>query len=431
MARHPDWFDRLDGITETIRRSPSLDWLGRSEIHAVFGCSQRDSIRLLHKFGAEVQANALTLARPALLAQLEAIRAGSTYAAFLRRRRDVAKYLTAARAETVTRQFLVTPPAAGVPRPRLEALPGTITWRRPAGNRPGRFEVLYQDGADLMRQLALFLSAAGAQRDEFFAATEPPESKPPALPPPPLEEFAGPLDLLLEEVRRQNVAIENIALAPLVARYLDYVRTAALRHVNLDFAWLEMAATLIHWKSRALLPRDPDRPPPNDPLRDDLVRQLLAHRRDAAAELARRRAIEETRFSRAAPAESTAFAPSAAEPEPPAAVSLWDLIGQARELAGWVDQRRQDRHLSRELFDLEPDDVTVAEMAESLRTRLAGESGDVDGLSLLRRQPSASRRCCLFLAILDLACARQLEILQYDPFGAIQLRRVPLSQPVK
>src|SRR6185369_429209 len=95
MARHPEWFERIDAIIEVVRDS-HLGWLGRNEMKAIFGCSERDSIRLLHKFGAEERGNALTLARPALVVQLEAIRAGSTYAAFERQRRQVAKQLTVA-----------------------------------------------------------------------------------------------------------------------------------------------------------------------------------------------------------------------------------------------------------------------------------------------------------------------------------------------
>src|SRR3954447_26875726 len=113
-----------------------------------------------------------------------------------------------------------------------------------------------------------------------------------------LPEFEGPLDLLLDEVRRQNVAIENIAMAPIVARFLEYVATEAERNLNLDIECLYMAATLIHWKSRSLLPRDVEGDPQKDLIRDDLVQQLLAHRKEAADELARRRAVEDTRFSR-------------------------------------------------------------------------------------------------------------------------------------
>jgi len=173
MARHPDWFERLDTILEVVRQSGGLEWIGRKELKAVFCCSERDSIRLLHKFGAEERDNALSLPRSTLLAQLEAIRSGSTYAAFLRQHHDVVKKLTAARAEAAARQFRATSRAAEDRRARLQDLPKTITWRRSESGGAGRFEVLYDDGADLMWQLAEFLSAAGIHREEFFAGTEP------------------------------------------------------------------------------------------------------------------------------------------------------------------------------------------------------------------------------------------------------------------
>jgi hypothetical protein len=165
MARQPEWFERLDTITEVVWQAEQLEWLGRNEIKAVFRCSERDSIRLLHKFGAEEKDNVLSLSRASLLAQLEAIRAGSTYAAYLRQRHGVAQQLSVARAQAASRELRVKFPEERLPR--LEDLPPTIRWRR------GRFEVLYQDGADLMRQLAEFLSAASAQREEFFSGTEP------------------------------------------------------------------------------------------------------------------------------------------------------------------------------------------------------------------------------------------------------------------
>jgi hypothetical protein len=173
MARHPEWFERLDAITEVVRQSETLPWLGRHDIKFIFSCSERDSIRILHKFGADLRGNVLSLPRLALLAQLEAISSGSTYAAFLRQRYEVAKHLSTARAEADARRFRVRPAAPEVPRPKLQDLPKTITWRRPAPAGLGRLEILYEDGADLMRQIAEFLSTAGVNREEFFAATEP------------------------------------------------------------------------------------------------------------------------------------------------------------------------------------------------------------------------------------------------------------------
>ncbi len=173
MARHPEWFERLDSIEETVRQSETVEWLGRQEIAAVFGVSDRDSIRLLHKFGGERRADALAVSRSALSAQLEAVRRGSAYLAFAQQRQQVAKHLQAARAESAARKFRVGPAIPDSGRVRLEDLPSTLTWKRASSDAPGRFEILYDDGADLMWQLSEFLAAAGVNREEFFRATEP------------------------------------------------------------------------------------------------------------------------------------------------------------------------------------------------------------------------------------------------------------------
>jgi hypothetical protein len=173
MARHPEWFERLDAILDTLRQAETVEWLGRSEVKSIFAASERDSIRLLHRFGAEARDNALSLSRSTLLIQLEAIRAGTTYAAFARQRQGVAQQLAQARAESAARQFRVRAAAPEELRARLEDLPSTIAWRRAHPTGPARFEIQYDDGADLMWQLAEFLNAAGVNRSEFLKGTEP------------------------------------------------------------------------------------------------------------------------------------------------------------------------------------------------------------------------------------------------------------------
>ena len=230
------------------------------------------------------------------------------------------------------------------------------------------------------------------------------------------DEFAGPLDLLLDEVRRQHVAIERIAMAPVVARFLDYMRTAAARNLNLHIDWLHMAATLIQWKSRSLLPHEAHSQVGVDPIRDDLVRQLLAHRRRAAGELERRQTLENNQFSR--------FSGDRL-PEPAAAafVSVWDLIQQAREMALWAEAQRQRPGSLREALEIEPDDVSIAEMVEYLRRSLAGGCVPFDGLAFFENEPSPSRRSCLFLAMLEMARDQELTIEQNESFGAIWLKQ--------
>lgn len=173
MARSPDWYPRLDAILATLGAATNLEWLGRPEIGALFGCGERDSIRLLHKFGAVERGNALTLDRACLLRQVEAIAAGSSYAAFRRQREGVAQHLAQARTETAARQFRARKTVPESQPPRLDRLPTTICWRRGPPSGPARFQILYEDGADLMTQLAQFLYAAGAHREEFFEGTEP------------------------------------------------------------------------------------------------------------------------------------------------------------------------------------------------------------------------------------------------------------------
>ena len=173
MARAPDWFSRLSVILATLGAGEEVTELRRAEIGALFGCGERDSIRLLHKFGAVVRDDALSLSRASLLPQLEAIATSSAYSAFCRQREGVAQHLAQARTETAARQFRARAAFPDWPRPRFEALPPTLTWRRSAPPGVARFEILYEDGADLLAQLAEFLHAAGAHREEFFEGTEP------------------------------------------------------------------------------------------------------------------------------------------------------------------------------------------------------------------------------------------------------------------
>jgi hypothetical protein len=171
MARHPEWFERLDSILDEVRESP-LEYFSKPEITALFGFrNDRDGFRLLRKFGADMVDDRLSLARSTLLAQIEAVRSGAAYAAFLNTRAEVARQLRASGLERAKRQFRV--PASAPPRPQLKDLPTTIRWRRADPALPGRFEVVYDDGADLLWQIAQFLHVVGLNRAEYTEATEP------------------------------------------------------------------------------------------------------------------------------------------------------------------------------------------------------------------------------------------------------------------
>ena len=232
--------------------------------------------------------------------------------------------------------------------------------------------------------------------------------------------FEGPLDLLLDEVRRQNVDIERLAMAPIVSRFLDYLATASTRNLNLDIDWLHMAAVLIHWKSLSLLPQSPGAISEPDRIRETLVQQLVAHRRQAAEALDRQKAVEALRFSRA---ETGAPEEELSQAGEPALVSVWDLVQQARGLAGWVIKHREERR-TRQEFRVELDDVTLSEMSDYLRSQIPlWHDGGIEGTTLLSDQHSPSRRACLFLGMLDLAQQQVIEVQQDESFGEFWLRR--------
>src|SRR5688500_12570275 len=95
-----------------------------------------------------------------------------------------------------------------------------------------------------------------------------------------LDNFDGPLDLLLHLIKKNEVNIYDIPVALITQQYLDYVNL--MQELNLDVAgeFLVMAATLIHVKSRMLLPRpDPTQEDPEEDPREALVRRLLEHQR--------------------------------------------------------------------------------------------------------------------------------------------------------
>lgn len=125
MARFPNWFLRLDAIVDVIRQT-SLDVLARREIAALFSCSDRDSIRLLHKFGATHSVDALSLPRSSLLTQLETVRLSAAYATFLRQRHQVAQTLAVAQAETVARNRRIAGSAEFQVGKTLKDLPAGI-----------------------------------------------------------------------------------------------------------------------------------------------------------------------------------------------------------------------------------------------------------------------------------------------------------------
>src|SRR5687767_10017077 len=91
-----------------------------------------------------------------------------------------------------------------------------------------------------------------------------------------LDQFEGPLDLLLYLIRKENISVLDIPMAKLTAQYLEYVEMMRTKALELAAEYLLMAAMLIEIKSRMLLPRPSSEALEEDP-RAELVRRLLEY----------------------------------------------------------------------------------------------------------------------------------------------------------
>lgn len=231
-----------------------------------------------------------------------------------------------------------------------------------------------------------------------------------------LQEYEGPLDLLLDLIRKQQINIYDIPIAQITQQYLEYMSHAAAMDMELGSEFIFMTATLIHIKSRMLLPRDPELEkisPEGDP-RKDLVEQLLEHERyrDAAQMLRDKRMIEEAVWSNPQLAQF-----QAEEEDPGLAVTLFDLVKVFQEVL--------DRAKNRPLYQVQKDDVTVPDMIQYLSGLLReGSSGwRVSARQLFEKQRSRRAMICLFLALLELVKYQAITLQQGELFGDIDIAK--------
>ena len=232
-----------------------------------------------------------------------------------------------------------------------------------------------------------------------------------------LEQYDGPLDLLLDLIRSQKIDIRDIPIAHITAQYLAYLDAARERDIDLDAEFIFMAATLIHIKSRMLLPTDPalqEKDEAGEDPREALVQQLLEHERykNAAQMLRQKRLIEENVWSNPRIQEFVA-----ADDDPGLDVNLYDLIKAFGEVL--------DRVKSRPVYEVFAEEVSVSEMLLHLRSLLEHTRKDkpLFILQVLDKQRSRRAMICLFLAVLELVKRQAVEIAQRELFGEIALMR--------
>ena len=230
-----------------------------------------------------------------------------------------------------------------------------------------------------------------------------------------LEHYDGPLDLLLDLIRKQQINISDIPIARITQQYMDYMQRATESNVELSAEFIYVAATLIHIKSKMLLPRDPElekEDPAEDP-RAELVDKLIEHERfkEAAEMLHQKRVIEEAIFSN----PQMKLFEEEADDNTGLQVSLFDLVK--------VFETVLERAKAKPVYEIGGDDVTVPDMIQYMKGLFRAKPGEVQSATaMFERQTSRKAMICLFLAILEMAKRQVIEFAQTELFGDIGVK---------
>lgn len=230
-----------------------------------------------------------------------------------------------------------------------------------------------------------------------------------------IENFEGPLDLLLHLIKKNEINIYDIPVAMIAQQYLQYLE--AMEELNLNVAgdFLVMAATLLQIKSKMLLPadetaEDDDEGP--DP-REELVRRLLEYKafKEAARQLDDQEKVWREIFWR----EQAPLSEEDEKDLPLENVSLFDLVDALKEVL--------ERNPGSRLIEILPDNLTVRERMNLILETLEGK----DSVSFTALFEGSSHRMVVvvtFLALLELMRLRVAQVFQAETFGPILVSRM-------
>jgi len=227
-----------------------------------------------------------------------------------------------------------------------------------------------------------------------------------------LQDFAGPLDLLLHLIKKNEVDIYDIPIAQITDQYLD--RLMRMRELNLEVAgeFVLMAATLIYMKSKMLLPQPS--PPEEEVLQEDprreLVERLVEYKR--YKEVALLLEDKEDQFQ-----QQYTNQPLYSPADPPALDPEIDLF---RLLSVFYDLLKKTANepsliINREELDIHQSMVEILD--------LFGERESLTLMALLQQRPSRLQMIVTFLALLELIRRGVLKVKQQHNFGEIWIYR--------
>jgi segregation and condensation protein A len=235
--------------------------------------------------------------------------------------------------------------------------------------------------------------------------------------------YDGPLDLLLDLIRKQNIDIYDIPIARITSQFLEY--TQHLKQVDVDAAgeFIYMASLLIHIKSKTLLPRDPTDVAggeSEDPRRE-LVERLLEHERFKAAAqmLLQKQQIEEATWTNPGMKnfrrDTHEAGANELDLEQEIAADAVDLVRVFQDILF--------RMRERPVLNVDEDSVTVAQMIDYVKRRLLMEDRPISLRRLLHNTHTERSLICMFLAMLELVRLQAVLLHQPKILGDILVKK--------
>ncbi len=224
-----------------------------------------------------------------------------------------------------------------------------------------------------------------------------------------LEVFEGPLDLLLHLIKRNQVEIYDIPIATITDQYLDYLNM--MRTLNIDVAgeFLLMAATLLHIKSKVLLPSPPEEEEEEgeDP-RAELVNRLLEYQKykEVAARLHERDILDRDTFVQGYQGEVS-------EDGGLVEVGVFELIEALKDVL--------NRSSLEAAYDITLDRITIEERIAQILEAVKSEGSGLLFTSLFSGKSSKEDIIISFLALLELIKMKMIKVYQRAPFGPIEI----------
>jgi len=233
-----------------------------------------------------------------------------------------------------------------------------------------------------------------------------------------LELFEGPLDLLLHLIKKEELDIYNVPISKITEQYLAYLDFMQMLDLNIAGEFLVMAATLMHIKSKMLLPKPEgiDEEVEEEDPRSELIKRLLEYKKfkEAAGELSMRAQRQKDFFARGVALPEMGDAMKDGLADEPFEASLFDLIGAFTKVM---------KEVPKELFhEIIKDEFTVEEKMHDIFHMLV-KTPKLSFYALFEKARSKTEVITIFLALLELIRLKEILAVQDGAFGDINIER--------